>query len=195
MPARYDPRTVLQRVLLLERQQGFADRSAVGGLSAFARTQLDRSGPSPDPAMLSAAEALDGYSDFDRRGREAAVSFALRHLLTGRQQAGLTEPVSTLKASDNPSLVHGGRPRSASTALAGPARRGELRVVHSSDELHNPLQSLKGVGKSTSLALSKLNVVTIRDLLYFFPRAHYDYTDTRSISRMRLGQPGTLVGT
>jgi ATP-dependent DNA helicase RecG len=44
-------------------------------------------------------------------------------------------------------------------------------------------------------ALTRVGVQTIRDLLYYFPRAHYDYTDTRSISRLRVGTKTTLVGT
>ncbi len=43
--------------------------------------------------------------------------------------------------------------------------------------------------------LQKLGVSTVRDLLYYLPRTHYDYADTRSISRLRLGQRITLVGT
>ncbi|GAC1508777.1 MAG: ATP-dependent DNA helicase RecG [Chloroflexota bacterium] len=43
--------------------------------------------------------------------------------------------------------------------------------------------------------LERLGVTTLRDLLYFFPRAHYDYKDTRTISRMRFGEKTTLVGT
>jgi ATP-dependent DNA helicase RecG len=31
-------------------------------------------------------------------------------------------------------------------------------------------------------------------LLYYFPRTHYDFTESRSISRMRVGEPTTLVG-
>jgi len=49
--------------------------------------------------------------------------------------------------------------------------------------------------KATADALNRVNVQVVRDLIYYFPRAHYDYTDTRSISRLRVGTKTTLVGT
>jgi len=188
----YNPQTVLQRVLVLERQQGFQDRAAVGGLGAFARGQLERAGQSPHAGLLAAANLLEQYASADRRGREAAVSAALRAILTGTDAApalpGLPPPhspspsVSTMAPTtrvDRPS----------------PAVRTPLETVHQPEDLDRSLDSLKGMRKATAQALERLSVKTIRDLLFFFPRDHYDYTDTRSISRLRLGQKSTLVGT
>jgi ATP-dependent DNA helicase RecG len=70
-----------------------------------------------------------------------------------------------------------------------------LRIVHTVEDLAQPIERIKGMRQSTVDALGRLGISTIRDLLYFFPRTHYDYTDTRSISRLRMGQKTTLVGT
>jgi ATP-dependent DNA helicase RecG len=68
-------------------------------------------------------------------------------------------------------------------------------VVRSPDELENSVTALPRVGPTLARTLAGVGVRTIRDLLYYFPRTHYDFTDRRSISRMRLGEPTTLVGT
>lgn len=182
MPAVYDPPTLLQRVLLLERQQGYQDRAAIGGLCQFALTQVDRA---PEhPGIRAAAAVLAGYAGSDRHARETAVALALRALLTGTAQGPASPPVST-PATTAPSVSPPSAPGSCPP---------ELRVLHSPADLDASVGNLKGVGPSTSGVLDKVGVRTVRDLLYYFPREHYDYTDSASISRMRMGQPTTLVG-
>src|SRR5205823_2131424 len=92
-----------------------------------------------------------------------------------------------------------GRPRSVDsiTAVAPPAgpARPHLTVVHSPEELDDPIANLKGMRKPMADSLQRVGVESIRDLVYYFPRTHYDYADTRSISRMRVGEKTTLVGT
>jgi ATP-dependent DNA helicase RecG len=186
-------------VLVLERQQGFQDRAAVGGLTVFARRQAERNGPGRREPLLAAAAALADYHDRDRRGREAAVAAALQALLTGA--APTSSPVPGRKsevpermapvrqAPEIPVEPH------VPAAPPPPPTRPVLTVVHRPEELETPVASLKGMRKAMAEALARLGVVTIRDLLYYFPRAHYDYTDSRSISRLRVGVKTTLVGT
>ena len=81
MPSAPDAPALLQRVLVLERQQGFQDRAAVGGISAFARLQIERSGPAGVEGLAEAADCLRGYEAADRGAREAAVAAALNMLL------------------------------------------------------------------------------------------------------------------
>src|SRR5947209_6486468 len=84
-----DPQTLVQRVLLLERQQGYQDRAAVGGIASFLDAQVARNG-GPDAARLRAvAEALQGYATADRRQREEAVSQALEALLVSPSRDGV----------------------------------------------------------------------------------------------------------
>lgn len=180
MPPDLDPTTVLQRVLVLERRQGFQDRAAVGGIELFVRTQLERANGSA-PLLHSAAQILEGYAQADRRKRETAVAEALATLLK-RAPPAPREPAS--RAVTTPRPVESPKPA-----------RPRLSVVRSPSDLDEPITRIKGIGKANERVLEGLGIHTVRDLLYYFPRAHYDYTDTRSISRMRVGEPTTLVGT
>lgn len=179
-----DPQTVLQRVLLLERQQGFQNRAAVGGLSEFARRQAERASL-PSENLRSAVELLASYDSSDRRARESAVTSALRKLLGG---SVAPQPASAREHAVLPSVAQRPAPAVRRRAPPRPAH-------HKPDDLEQPVTELKGIGKSAARALANVGVHTMRDLLFYFPRTHYDYTDTRSVSRMRLGQPMTLVGT
>ncbi len=195
MASGYDPKTTLQRVLLLERQQGFGDRAAVGGIAEFARRQLLRAGTPAPPGLLAAVETLGGYADEPRRQREMAVAAALRSLLTGAAPAGPSGgraiPPEQLSSSAPSTLVVEPNPPAPHVRPSRP----DLKLVHRVEELEGPVRGLKGMRQAMADSLARLGVVTIRDLLYFLPRTHYDYTDTRSISRLRMGQKTTLVGT
>jgi ATP-dependent DNA helicase RecG len=184
---RLDPKTVLQRVLVLERQQGFQDRAAVGGLVAFTRQQIERADAPARPVLSRVAEDLGDYARADRGTREAAVAAALRSLLTG---AG-SRPSPATETRPEP------RAAQSETTSSSPeiASRPKLTVLRRPEELDGPISGLKGVRKPWVEALNRQGVTSIRDLLYYFPRTHYDYTDRRSISRLRLGEKATLVGT
>lgn len=197
MVSGYDPKTTLQRVLVLERQQGFGDRAAVGGIAEFARRQVLRAGTPAPPGLLAAVDALSGYGDEPRRQREIAVAAALRALLTGASapatcaDMGATRREQSPSAAAPPFLPDTRAPTQASVRPSRP----DLKLVHRTEELEGPVSGLKGMRQAMAQSLARLGVVTIRDLLHFFPRTHYDYTDTRSISRLRMGQKTTLVGT
>jgi ATP-dependent DNA helicase RecG len=190
-----DPQNVLRRVLLLERQQGFKDRAAVGGLAEFAKQQLERADTEERLRLLPAATLLEEYGRADRQQREKLVSVTLQSLPAGAPVDAGPQPQRA-----DPSFAAGSVAQ-RHDAVAPPAlakRADEVpqpAIVREPAELEKPVSSLPRVGKAMAENLNKVGVFTIGDLLRYFPRTHYDYTDTRSISRMRLGQKTTLVGT
>jgi ATP-dependent DNA helicase RecG len=203
MPSAPDAHTLLQRVLLLERQQGFQDRAAVGGISAFARLQIERGGAAGGEGLLAVADSLRGYEQSDRNARESAVAAALQlllsrgHVPSSAARSELVPPLERPVAVAESPIDRDRRqqpPPEPSPPLPRPARP-KLSIVHSPQDLDTPISSLKGMRKPMSDALDRLGVHSVRDVLYYFPRAHYDYTDTRSISRLRVGTRTTLVGT
>ena len=52
---------------------------------------------------------------------------------------------------------------------------------------------LRGVEEKTAARLAKLDVATVRDLLYLFPRRHVDYSTFAKISELSPGEERTLV--
>lgn len=56
-----------------------------------------------------------------------------------------------------------------------------------------PVATLKGVNLRIAARFAKLGVVTIRDLLYFFPRHHIDYSRRSRIADLEPGVKQTIV--
>lgn len=57
-----------------------------------------------------------------------------------------------------------------------------------------PVTTIKGIRSSLAAKFGRLGVRTIRDMLYFFPRHHIDYSKRKSISELEVGLEQTIVG-
>ncbi len=62
-------------------------------------------------------------------------------------------------------------------------------------DLTTPVQFLKGCGGARAELLAKLDVHTVRDLLFFFPRDYQDLTDLRGIDQLEEGALVSVLGT
>jgi ATP-dependent DNA helicase RecG len=61
--------------------------------------------------------------------------------------------------------------------------------------LGQPVSSVKGVGKSFLRHLHNLEIYTVEDLLYHFPRRYLDRRKLTKLSEVRIGEETTVVGT
>ena len=61
--------------------------------------------------------------------------------------------------------------------------------------LGQPVSSVKGVGKSFLRHLHNLEIYTVEDLLYHFPRRYLDRRKLSKLSEVRIGEETTVVGT
>jgi ATP-dependent DNA helicase RecG len=61
-------------------------------------------------------------------------------------------------------------------------------------ELSTPIQYVKGVGPVRAQALETAGIVTVEDLLYYFPRRHLDRTTVTPIRNLARDQVVTVVG-
>ncbi len=61
--------------------------------------------------------------------------------------------------------------------------------------LEAPVIRLPGVGPSYAQKLGKLGVHTVRDLLYLLPHRYDDFTQLRTIDKLKWGEEVTVIGT
>ena len=61
--------------------------------------------------------------------------------------------------------------------------------------LNAPMTVLPGVGPRHAQTLSRLGLVTLRDMLYYFPRRYDDYSKLKPINRLWYGEEVTVIGT
>lgn len=60
--------------------------------------------------------------------------------------------------------------------------------------LKQPIRYIRGVGPKISSLFSKIDVHTIEDLLFYFPRGYEDRREIKKISDLTPGSKGTVVG-
>jgi len=173
------PRETLERILRLEAEQGYRDQAVIGGLDRFLgqwKTKAKGTGDLPVDALV---EALTGYSDMEPEARQAAAAKA-EALLSGDASAGTAQP---LQPEPEPREV--AQPRKTETE---PAPSEQSRGLGAS------VTELDGVGQVNARRLANLEVRTIRDLLYHFPRRYDDYTHLTTISKLQVGDEVTICG-
>lgn len=175
----------LRTILLLECRRGYSDTSVIGGLDKYlVRWAMRNRGEVTSPEALSQFDVLLGnpnYAQWDKERRRLWVQEMLDWLdrfdRSTKNVKGLAvqEKVETIK-----SVPRGSRSTSSFKGGLG---------------LDAPVTSVKGVSSVTSARLARLGVRTVRDLLYFFPRRHLDYSQRRKISELEVDKEQTILAT
>ena len=175
-------RDSLRNILRLEESRGFDDRAVVGGLDKFLQRW------SSEMAALVAggdlAEQLTGRP-YSRMSPEERRQWA------GEWQAVLNDggPADAAAATNAPAA-----PAKAASKSPGAASKGGTRRKPPSGlTVDSPVTRLRGVDTKTAARLAKLDVESVRDLLYLFPRRHADYSNFSKISELSTGEECTLV--
>jgi len=156
----------LRKVLKLEQAKGYSDKAVMGGLDRFLRNL------SPPDKNLSRLLSLN-YSDLDIQARERWIKNILSQLDSGGQRAPV--PPKTIVPKQKP--------------LTPRAKRD------SEQSLSAPITSIPGIKAALASKFEKLGVKTIRELLYFFPHRHIDYSQRKLISELEVGAEQTVVAT
>ena len=176
-------RESLRNILRLEESRGFDDRAVVGGLDKF----LERW--SSEMAALVA-------------GRESAKQLTARSYSRmsadeRRQWAGKWQPVLNDESPEGVQAPVASVPaKTAKTVANGPgtaANSRDRRKPPAGLTVDSPVTNLRGVYDKTAEKLERLDVKTVRDLLYLFPRRHVDYSMFSKISELSPGEECTLV--
>ncbi len=160
----------LERLLRAERARGYDDQAVSAGLEHFLENLLQ------GEDELARAIGLYPLSSFSY----AAMSQEER----GRWVLSLLRRVEQLKASLSTAPTGKQTTKKPEVEAAG---RRETSLV-------SPVTALAGIGPRLARKLDRLGVRTVRDLIYFFPRRHLDYTLKRNIAELEPNLEQTVVG-
>jgi len=172
-----DIESTLLKILALEGERGYNDDAVAGGLDRFLEKWRG------DLAQAIAVPPLRG-------GRYKA--------LTGDQRREWTAAVTRLHAGslpDDPSRTR--QPRAPATP-GKPARRGPRSSRGQKEppapvSLDMSLADARIATKPTLAKLARLDVHTLRDLLFLFPRRHIDYSNVTPIAELEVDREITVV--
>ena len=168
----------LRLILGQEARGGYADKAVIGGLDRL----LTGWAEDRDPLVIPPA----GYAALTPAKRRAWVSGVLDWLAGERP-----DPPAIEHVGQAPSPVRG-RVGKLKPDVAQPPPA--VRVAPSAITLDTPLAAIPKMRADIAVKLAKLDVTTIRDALYFFPRRHIDFSHTAPIAALEPEKEATLVG-
>ncbi|MHB0876360.1 MAG: ATP-dependent DNA helicase RecG [Anaerolineae bacterium] len=167
----------LLSILAEEQQRGFDDATVIGGLETFLPrwSKLAQSELQP-PALVTDINAyLVGYSGMSADDRRTAVNAVVRRI---REQPAVAPQAAVVPQA---------------TTEEKPAAPRQPRRPRGT--LDSPVTAVYRVGEQTEKQFARVGVISVRDLLHYFPRRHDDYSALKSINQLRLGDEVTVIAT
>jgi len=195
------PLEKLKKFLSLETERGFDNRAVVGGLDKILPnwiSEAEDAGISPD-VIQSVALVLEIYPKQTVLDRQAGVK-RLEEMLgqvkgdeTSRDPHDAKHAASDLQQRPQQSATRpGDRPDS------GVVQPGRVRAATQNQSnlvgLNAKLTVLQGIGPKTAQTLEQLDLYSLEDLLYYFPRRYDDYSKMKPINRLQYGDEVSVLG-
>ncbi len=170
----------LRKVLELECEKGYADTAVIGGLDKFLRRWAGQALESiTTPRLMTHIRRLrlddPRYASLNQQQRQKWIADIFAFL----------ESIKTEKDAEKPPPKRAAPPAPRRRVAAAPEATGQ--------SLDLPITSLKGVSTAMAAKFKRLGVQTIRDLLYFFPHRHLDYSRSIFISELTEGEEQTIT--
>jgi len=168
----------LRKILELEHQKGYQDSAVIGGLDQLLRNWASQAAASINqPKLLKRFQSLklanSRYASLTKPGRKEWVQSLLDFL--AELERG---PVAKSAAKPPP-------------PISRPPPKPPVSAV--SQSLDAAITGIRGISSSLATKFGKLGVKTIRDLLYFFPHRHLDYSQRKFISQLTEGDEQTIM--
>jgi ATP-dependent DNA helicase RecG len=200
----------LQKILKLEAELGYENKAVVGGLEKFLPSWVNeaQSAKLDGDLIQTIVQKINEYRGLDIPKRTKSLEELFKLL----SSFGLVTP----QVGDRPlpkealiqktiidSQVEPFRQKTNAPVLT-PRPENKNRPVsafprppanNSPVGLNAPLTVLYGIGPKNAELLQTLNLFTLEDLLYYFPRRYDDYSQLKTINRLQYGEELTVVGT
>jgi ATP-dependent DNA helicase RecG len=170
----------LRKILELEHKKGYVDSAVIGGLDRFLRNWSALAIESiTDPRQLKRFHKLrltdPGYASLTKQQR--------------KQWTG--DVLDLLDAAER------GEGKMRKAKLSPPSGKSPPRVkmpaAAARQSIDSPITVIRGISSTLAAKFNKLGVQTVRDLLYFFPHRHLDYSQRKYISQLTEGLEETIV--
>jgi ATP-dependent DNA helicase RecG len=174
----------LRKILELEREKGYTDSAVIGGLDRFLHRWSGQAIESiSSPKLLAEFRRLrlddSKYAEMTSPHRQRWIEEILAFIPELGEM-----PVEKVEAKPTPSVSPPALRKRPSAPKVAKIAIGSLDAS---------ITSIKGVSAAMAAKFEKLGVKTIRDLLYFFPHRHLDYSQRQNISQLSEGEEQTIV--
>lgn len=199
----------LQKVFKLEADRGYDNRAVVGGIERMLEvweTEARLEGVPEDLIQFISVRFRD-YGRLSEKSRAEALQGIWRRIQRSEdEELGEFSDRAAPPTSAEPAPPREEQPAPEAPAESKPppeapkyvrskSRRKEVEPSVEPTGLNAPVTVLQGIGKATAQNLSRLGLFTLRDMLYYFPRRHNNYSKLSPINRLRYGDEVTVIGT
>jgi len=179
----------LQKILELERKKGYQDTAVIGGLDKFLSFYLRQVSGTSDSSSNLVASVIkslpEKYTLMNGSEREEWVEKTLQKLEKKDQvQDQSSKEKSSPKSKATKSQISSNQHQISKEIVKRPPAAAFLDA---------PLSSVKGISQLLSKKFEKLGLTTVRNMLYFFPNRHIDYSQRALISNLSLNQEHTVI--
>ncbi|MCY7407252.1 MAG: DNA helicase RecG, partial [Alkalinema sp. CAN_BIN05] len=184
----------LQKALAFEAEAGFNDlQGNQYRFSEFLQIALGEPSPVLDRSdrqkLQTLAEKYSSYGDLEFADRQHLVAETRRTVYSLKQ--------STQQSIQQQSIQQQPAKDSATKTIIRSTTNSSKEASPSGKipDLEQAVTYLPGVGPKSAEKLAKLGIITVRDLLYYYPREHIDYARQAKIRDLIAGETATIVGT
>jgi ATP-dependent DNA helicase RecG len=189
------PLQKLLKFLDLEIKRGYDNKAVVGGLEKILPVwKREAQSHLINPGFVNLVESkLKEYRDLDEAGRADQIRelsiLVNEQMQSASERSGASQDPQTGHDSEKNDPARYSTPTHIITNDLSKPRESE------NGSLDAPLTVVPGIGKSTAGKLNNLDLATLNDLLYHFPRRYDDYSQLKPINRLSYAEELTVIGT
>jgi ATP-dependent DNA helicase RecG len=182
----------LNKILDLEQKKGYTNSAVIGGLDKFITLQSVKiinsiSDQNIKKRFSSLCPPIPDYASMNKQQRKVWADKLMEFLdQVNKPKVDIIVTKTTLN-TENRIIVKKTPPEVVKPTA--PA----LEKKSKNYSLDSPLTLVKGISDVMMKKFIKLGVQTIRDLLYFFPHRHLDYSQRAFINNLEMGAENTII--
>ena len=192
----------LYKILKLEAEFNYTNKAVVGGLEKLTDSWLGeaRGDGLPEEKIQEVIQILRQYPELEVAERANALKnigqildvAGIKYLSKPQDQPEIPPESSSGATKTKPRQGQTERKTRGSIQKrsAGPAPMPDQAAPH---ELSSPTTTVRGIGEKQSQLLAKLNLHTIEDMLFYFPRRYDDYSELKPIKDLTYGEEVTII--
>lgn len=183
----------LQKILQLEAQRNYDNRSVFGGIEKFSPSWREEAFLQnlPIDFINSVCENLERYQYLSNHDRKELTEL-LKDLLKKdfEKSYSANSPSTGIGFPVIPQTEpHLSKENSTASVLSKQSNLVEIEKA-----LGKSVTNITGIGTSKAESLSRLGIFSIKDLIYFFPRKHEDYSSIKQINQLEFGDTVSVLG-
>ncbi len=192
----------LIKILKLESQRKFDNRSVIGGLAKFTvvwREEAILQNTLPK-IVNTVVTSLQNYQDLPISQRENQIEFILNIL---RDDQNPNQQIIEKSTSESSTILvstfdnKNTQQKEVESRSSIPEKKLSINpgLFEIEKALSKSVINVNGIGKNKAEALSRIGIQTIKDLLYYFPRKHEDFSVIKQINQLVSGEIVSVAGT